>query len=322
MDSPQLYAPALLEVARERNVPSQLFQASAVTWLEYLDLCAELVETTGDPHIGLDIGSRMSLASHGLLGHATLSCRTVAESLELLTKYRPFRRQGARAQLAFTQEMIALAFWPPTKVAGAPSFFVDMFFSAVARANYELTGHRMGGVVLELSIPTPRICDPRYAELITADVKFSCPSNRLLGPRSEYEGTLPGAKIPAASIHKKICEDLLRKSALGGSVAELAKSHLIVCSAPFPSVGETAIALGFSERTFRRRLADERTNFQGVLDDVRNFLATEYLTGTDISVEAIALALGYSDHTNFRRAFVRWNNVTPGAFRRTFSSRG
>jgi len=72
-----------------------------------------------------------------------------------------------------------------------------------------------------------------------------------------------------------------------------------------------------SDLTLRRRLADEKTSFQELLDEVRHFLAVEYLSGTDISVEAVASALGYTNHGNFRRAFVKWSGVTPGVFRKT-----
>ncbi|PCJ70567.1 MAG: hypothetical protein COA62_08295 [Rhodobiaceae bacterium] len=199
---------------------------------------------------------------------------------------------------------------------GAPSFFVDMFFSAIARASYELTGERMTGACLELSIPAPRQRDPRFATHITSEVRFSCSVNRLTGPRIGYTRLLSASQIPAAAVHKRICEDFLRTAVLGEGISEIVKLHLLAQSAPFPSIVGTASELGFSERTLRRRLADEKTSFQELLDEVRHFLAVEYLSGTDISVEAVASALGYTNHGNFRRAFVKWSGVTPGVFRK------
>jgi len=36
----------------------------------------------------------------------------------------------------------------------------------------------------------------------------------------------------------------------------------------------------------------------------------------ELSLEEIAERLGYSDVANFSRAFRRWTNVAPGAYRR------
>ncbi|MBL1234559.1 MAG: AraC family transcriptional regulator ligand-binding domain-containing protein [Rhodobiaceae bacterium] len=316
MDSPQLYIAALLQVARDRDVDLGAPRPVSISWEQYKELSTKLVDVTGDPHIGLEIGGHINLSAHGALGYASLSCGTVAESLELLTKYGPFRKQGARVELAFSKETMAVTYWPPAKIRGAPSFFIDMFFSAFERATYELTGEKMTRARLELSIPSPRHQDPRYKKYIAANIRFSCPVNRLVGPISNYTKVLSASQIPATAIHKRICEDYLRSSVLGESIAEGVKLHLLGNGAPFPDISEVSTELGFSQRTLRRRLSEEGTNFQNLLDEVRNFLATEYLSGTDLSVEAVAAALGYANHTNFRRAFIKWNQTTPGAFRK------
>ena len=41
------------------------------------------------------------------------------------------------------------------------------------------------------------------------------------------------------------------------------------------------------------------------------------LRETALSVDAIAATLGYSDTSNFNRAFRRWQGMSPAAFRRT-----
>ncbi|WP_372749811.1 helix-turn-helix domain-containing protein [Litorivivens sp.] len=52
-------------------------------------------------------------------------------------------------------------------------------------------------------------------------------------------------------------------------------------------------------------------------DDVRNLLAKKYLADTELSAEDIAHWLGYTEMTNFRRAFIRWSKITPVNFRET-----
>jgi AraC-like DNA-binding protein len=82
------------------------------------------------------------------------------------------------------------------------------------------------------------------------------------------------------------------------------------------TIERVAVDLGTSPRSVQRRLQEDRTSFQRVLDDLRKDIAIEYLTGQVHSIAEIALLLGFSDQTAFHRAFVRWTGRTPGDVRR------
>lgn len=80
--------------------------------------------------------------------------------------------------------------------------------------------------------------------------------------------------------------------------------------------GRTALAdaaqrLGASTRTVQRRLGDEGTSFQAVLDDTRKELALHYLRRTSIASGEIAFLLGFADPSSFFRAFQGWTGETP-----------
>ena len=72
-----------------------------------------------------------------------------------------------------------------------------------------------------------------------------------------------------------------------------------------------------SARTLMRRLQDEGTSYQQLLDTVREELACWLLLRTTLPVEAIAGQLGYEDPSNFARTFRRWTGQTPSSFRGT-----
>lgn len=70
-----------------------------------------------------------------------------------------------------------------------------------------------------------------------------------------------------------------------------------------------------SPRTLIRRLREEGSSYQQLLDSVREELACWLLIQTDLPVEAIAERVGYADTSNFSRTFRRWLGVTPREFR-------
>lgn len=84
-----------------------------------------------------------------------------------------------------------------------------------------------------------------------------------------------------------------------------------------PGAGMKAVAaaLRTTDRTLRRRLADEGTTFSAIAHELRYCVAARHLEGSDASIDQIAGLAGYSDPANFRRAFIRWTRMSPAQFR-------
>ena len=82
-----------------------------------------------------------------------------------------------------------------------------------------------------------------------------------------------------------------------------------------PTFSDIAKALCLSERTLRRRLADKGVSYQALLDLVRKNRTLEMLENPKLSIEQIAVEVGFSDSHNFRRAFKRWTGSTPSKLR-------
>ena len=69
-----------------------------------------------------------------------------------------------------------------------------------------------------------------------------------------------------------------------------------------------------SESAFQKKLKQAGTSYQEVLDRTRNELAQHHLS-SGVSVDEVAYLLGFTDTSNFIRAFKRWTGTTPRAFR-------
>ncbi len=82
-----------------------------------------------------------------------------------------------------------------------------------------------------------------------------------------------------------------------------------------PQATEIASAMGISERTLYRRLADEGLTFRAVLGRAQTNLARNLLTTSDCSIAEVAFLTGFSEQSTFSRAFKRWVGQAPGQFR-------
>ena len=77
------------------------------------------------------------------------------------------------------------------------------------------------------------------------------------------------------------------------------------------SLEHVAAHLGVPVRTLRRKLRDEETSFRDLFDQLRAEVAIKYLRDTQMTIDDIAHALGFSETSNFRHAFRRWNHASP-----------
>jgi AraC-like DNA-binding protein len=84
-----------------------------------------------------------------------------------------------------------------------------------------------------------------------------------------------------------------------------------------PALEDVAEHLQISTRTLRRQLAAEGVRFQQLQDSLRHRRALELLRRNELTIDEIADALGYSDPSNFGRAFRKWEGLSPSAWRRT-----
>ena len=83
----------------------------------------------------------------------------------------------------------------------------------------------------------------------------------------------------------------------------------------FPGFETISSALNMSAPTLRRRLKREGTTFQQLKDEARCEAAILCLDRPELSINEVALQMGFTDPSAFHRSFKKWTNQTPGQFR-------
>jgi AraC-like DNA-binding protein len=86
------------------------------------------------------------------------------------------------------------------------------------------------------------------------------------------------------------------------------------------SMADVARSLGTSPRSLHRRLSDEGTSFNDLLDKVRRQFAEQYLGRPRLAISEVAYLVGFNDPSAFFKAFRRWTGVTPSEFRLSLPS--
>lgn len=82
-----------------------------------------------------------------------------------------------------------------------------------------------------------------------------------------------------------------------------------------PSRDQIASELNLTPRTLQRRLQEQDSSVKEIVDETRHQLSIDFLRSGNYSVKEVAYNLGFSDPSNFARAFKRWEGVSPKEFR-------
>ncbi len=184
----------------------------------------------------------------------------------------------------------------------------------------QMLGREFQPLDVELELPDPSPEDARaFEDALRCPMRFDTMRSAVV-----LESTVLGERVRGAdpvleaAVMKYAAELLDRPDPEGADairsrlrrhfVGNMQSGHLALQGA--------ARQLGMTTRTLQRRLRDEGTSFNAVLDDVRRDVALTQMRARRQSIDELAFVLGFEKTSSFHRAFKRWTGLTPGEFRR------
>ncbi len=172
---------------------------------------------------------------------------------------------------------------------------------------------------LELIRPQPK--QPQeFVDFFGCDVIFGAERNAIHIDLRYVDQPLPGADTELAELQDKLSARYAEQ--YSNTSFALQVKNEIIRSLPGGDPSQQVIAetLNCTQRSLQRKLQDESVNFKQLLTDIRQQLARDYLQQPERSLSEIAYLLGFSDHSNFTRAFKRWFGVSPTEYRQQADS--
>jgi AraC-like DNA-binding protein len=303
-------------LARSGLSPSQLDDAARqVPVSVFRRLVADALQTSGEPALGLLVGERLLVHTHGSVGAAALSGATLRETVEVFEQYF-----GLRTPLAvITHEVwgreVRIVIHERVGLGEVRQSVLEAVVLAVKNViDFVALGLRP---VRQVHFPFQK---PDYAALardvLRCTVRYRSAWAGMTVPVEIFEQPLKRADPAAFREAARLCERELGQLTERSAVASRVRSLLLgKGTSGFPSLQVSARLLHMTPRTLHRHLVREGTSFRQVLEDVRHTLALEHLQTGQLTIAQIACALGYTDLANFRRAFRRWEGEAPSASR-------
>lgn len=278
-----------------------------------VSLLAQCGDASGCEHFGLLIGERAGTSSLGIAGFMLRSAPTVRAALSDLVYFLDLTDRGGMVTVTTTGNVTMLGYAILRTGIEGTAYFHDLTMAIGRNIMCELCGAGWRATAVLLSRRKPRNESP-YRRLFQAPVRFDAEQSALVFPTRLLDQKLPGAD-PLLHRHFVKQANELRGSLRTNPIVELHRVLRTALSSNTCSLAEVARQLGMHERTLNRRLQHAGTTFQRELDHVRFDVARHYLTQSDMTLEDIAMALGYADSSAFSHAFRRWSGLTPGKWR-------
>ncbi len=303
LDVPQLLNDAGIDMA-ELEHPNTRCPTEQVSLLWEL-----AVQRSRNATLGIVAPRTSSLESFDVVGYAMMSCQNLLASLECLVRYLRVVSEAATLVLREDAEGYAVEL---TLFGGdiVPRQRCEFDLLTLLSFLRWISGRRIAPLFVDFAYPEPAH-PQRYRNAFESRVRFNANANRLLLAADDLALPLPTYNPVLEALHAQFASQCLTRlddKKISRMTGELIASKLLGWE---PRREEIARLLCMGDRTLRRRLEEEGTSFQKILDDKRRELAQQYLSQQRYSVGETAYMLGFADQGTLFRACRRWFNVSP-----------
>ena len=272
------------------------------------------LEATGNPELGLLAAQQFQPAMLHGLGFAWLASDTLLDALNRLARY---------SRLIVTTMQFRVEVTPDTTdlVTAAPEIFSDFVHAAAdlgvaasLRMCQITAGKQILPVHVTLQRPTPP-CTDAFSDVFGPSIEYGATFNRLCFDNALANQTLATANPELARINDQTVVDYLARFDQSNIAMQVRSKIIEQLLDGMPRQEAIAETLHVSLRSLQRRLKEEETSFKDLIEDTRKTLAMQYLRESHRSIGEVTYLLGFSEPSNFTRAFRRWTGKSPAEFR-------
>jgi AraC-like DNA-binding protein len=275
-------------------------------------LIVRALELSQCPALGLSVGASTQLSTHGALGVAAMASPNVAQVLLLLQRFSSLRENLIDFAVE-PGEDLTLLLHERLSTAETHEYVCAHVVAGLFNLLQTITGREVAALA-KISWPFAEPESTHAYQQFCPQLAFNASQLRIELPAELLDWPSLAADPDALRLALRDCEHQLKQQQ-SGSLSQRVQQRLLSCAGQYPTLEQMAASEHMAPRTLIRHLGSEGSNYQQLLDGVREELACWLLIHTPLSIEAIAERLGYQDSSNFSRTFRRWLGTTPRAFR-------
>ena len=272
------------------------------------------VESTGDPCFGFVAGEQLQPAALHGLGFSWLASDTLRDALNRLIRFSRLISTAANIQLQDTGNRVELEIMPPTGVDHVVYATLDAALAGFLHMCRITAGNQINPALVTLKRPRPD-CAGKIKSFFRCPVDYDADNYSLCFSQQLIDTPLSNANPELARINDQAVVDYLARFDRDSITMQVRSRIVERLHDGTPNQETIAESLHVSLRSLQRMLNKEETNYKTLLESTRQELALHYIRETHRSLGEITYLLGFSEPSNFTRAFKRWTGKTPAGYR-------
>jgi AraC-like DNA-binding protein len=273
----------------------------------------------GEPDFGLRLGRRLQPASHGPMGYMVLSSPDVITALESFADFLPVRLPFSAVTIAIESDWLQCSLELKIDANDEVRRVLQECFALMIQSVVEsVLGREIVEAQITLAHKKPAY-HAIYADYLHAPVQFSSPMNLFRIPTALARLSNAAGHSESYAVARDLCSTLLEQMP-DPAMPTRGRVERLLLSSPMGSLNadDVAQAMFVTKRTLQRRLDQEGTSYRQITEKLFAALADRHLRESNLTVETVAILLGYNDTAAFRKAFHRWYGQSPGDYRASF----
>lgn len=277
-----------------------------------------LIQTSNDPLFGLNTSQFIQPGSYSVMGYIAMNSSTIGEALARVSTYEKLVGDMGTTHVEPDGSVLRVVWTCRHESQPVRRHLIENVLASWVHYTRWLADAdlRPEYVLLEHEAPDAASI-ARYEEVFFAPVRFRQKVNALV---TRPEMMMHRLRQPDPDLLKVLeSHAALRLSDLGlaATLTSRVRDAIRACieKTGLPRKEIVADMLAMNPRTLLRRLQDENTTYQDVLDDLRRELAMDLLRNSRLTQADIAARLGFAEIRSFQRCFKRWTGATPGEYR-------
>lgn len=268
------------------------------------------VAATGDDAFGIHVAQQLQVHHFQSLGLALVSSDSIADMLSRLSQYRQVINALGDGEIRVSPATITLEFRIPAgEVAPAA---LDAFIGFTVKLCRLLAGEDFHPLEVALQRPCPKN-RAHFKNWFACPVHYAASGNRLVLDRRTVERRRPGANPALVATLEQQVRDYLARFAAPSLPERIRYVFANRLEDALPDEGRVARLLGMSRRSLQARLQQEGLAFRD-LRQAYQAQEARRLLAAGVPVTTVAYTLGFSDSSNFARAFRRWEGCSPSQY--------
>lgn len=279
----------------------------------FTQLMLEVMHQTQDEFMGFGVGRKAKPGTFSMMAHAVINCASLEKAMLRGSKFYELFNPNIFSRLYRQDDEACLRYLVRQEFE-----FQNSILEAVVFLTIRFLSWLIGQQIVPKKICFDFPCEDggEFASQFSCPVFYNQSHTEIIFDERYLkmplvQNALSLSKFLKSSL-RELMEGDIENASLNARIRSIISKEF---GNNFPDFSVICDKLNMTPQTLRRRLKDENTSYQEIKDSIRKDASVFYLSKHELTIDEIAMLMGFSEASSFHRAFKKWTGKTPSVYR-------